>query len=116
VVAVAVGWLCFLSGGGVSSVCCPSSDPIQSDPVMMMFHPRDHPLPTTATTTVSCDGRSGKQASKCNILLRWAWNAPLTDDKGGDATRIGPAGFGAVMPPRGSRFLLMQAHVGYRLA
>ena len=65
----------------------------------------------------------GKQASACNILLRWARSAfPF----GGDTARARcKRAFGAVHPPRSlppsvwvsqSRLLPMQAHAGYRFA
>lgn len=70
--------------------------------------------PPTAESRTVCDaGRSGKQASVCNILLRWAWGSVSGWRRPVDRSK---AGYGAVHPLRSSRFLLMQAYASYRLA
>lgn len=57
-------------------------------------------------------GRNGKQASASKILLSWARG--LFGD--GDISKAAPPGIEPVNPLWSSRFLLMQTHVGYRLA
>ena len=57
-------------------------------------------------------GRNGKQASASKILLSWARGLL----GGGDTSKAAPPGIEPVNPLWSSRFLLMQTHVGYRLA
>ena len=57
-------------------------------------------------------GRNGKQASASKILLSWARGL----FGGGDTSKAAPPGIEPVNPLWSSRFLLMQTHVGYRLA
>lgn len=68
-----------------------------------------NPVPVVREGAV---GRNGKQASASKILLSWARGL----FGGGDTSKAAPPGIEPVNPLWSSRFLLMQTHVGYRLA